>query len=234
MGGKNALVVLADADFEAAAQSAVTSAYACAGQWCTATSRAVVKSSVLAEFTERVRELASAVTVGDGFTESVTMGPVCGSDQLRTVLDYIEIGKNEGARLVVGGSRLTRGDLAKGCFIEPIVFDHVAPEMTIAKEEIFGPVLSILEVCDFNESVRVANAVNFGLAASVYTQDLEKALTFVERIEVGLAHVNELTAYKESAFSFGGVKDSGFGVPEAGATGIEFFTEHKVAYIKYL
>lgn len=233
MGGKNAIVVLKDADLEAAAESAIVSAYACAGQWCTATSRAVVESSVAAEFKDRIRDLAAAMTVGDGFDESVSMGPVCGVDQLETVLSYVFIGKKEQARILAGGNQVTDGDLAKGCFVAPTIFDEVTPEMTIAQEEIFGPVLSVLTVGDFEEAVSVANAVHFGLSASVYTKDLEKALTFAEQIEVGLAHVNELTAYKEPAFSFGGVKDSGFGVPEAGRTGIEFFTEHKTTYVKY-
>jgi alpha-ketoglutaric semialdehyde dehydrogenase len=233
MGGKNAIVVLKDADIDTAARAAVTGAYACAGQWCTATSRAIVESSVVGDFTDRVRELAQTLTVGDGFDEAVDMGPVCGATQLKTVLDYIEIGKNENARLIAGGSRITDGALANGCFIAPTVFDRVTPEMTIAREEIFGPLLSIMSVDDFDHAIRVANATDFGLSASVFTRDLGKAMSFVDQVEVGMVHVNEITAYKEPAFSFGGVKDSGYGIPEAGETGIEFFTEHKVVYVNY-
>ena len=113
------------------------------------------------------------------------------------------------------------------------VFTGVRPEMVIAREEIFGPVLAVISVPDFDEAVRVANNVDFGLTSSVYTRDLEKAMRFVDRIETGMVHVNIMTAHREPAFSFGGVKDSGFGLPEAGQSGIEFFTEHKVVYVGY-
>lgn len=149
------------------------------------------------------------------------------------ILEYIEIGRSEGAEVLTGGGRMTEGDLAKGCFIEPTVFGGVRPEMRIAREEIFGPVLSIITVKDFAEALEVANGVEFGLASAIYTRDLSRAMAFLEATDVGLAHVNMLTAYKEPQLTFGGVKDSGFGVPEAGKTGIEFFTEHKVAYVKY-
>jgi alpha-ketoglutaric semialdehyde dehydrogenase len=161
------------------------------------------------------------------------MGPVCGPAQMRSILDYIEKGKAEGAKLLLGGKQLTDGDYADGCFIEPTVFGAVRPNMTIAQEEIFGPVLSIVEVGDLDEAIAVANQVRYGLSSSIFTNDLKSALTFLERTEVGLTHVNMVTAYKEPQLTFGGIKQSGHGVPEAGKTGIEFFTEHKVAYIKY-
>ena len=132
-----------------------------------------------------------------------------------------------------GGRRLTGGAFDRGCFLEPTVFTGVTPGMRIAREEIFGPVLSVIEVADFEEAVAVANDVEFGLASSIYTSDLRRAFTFIERTEVGLAHVNLMTALKEPQLSFGGIKKSGFGVPEAGRTGLEFFTEHKVVYVKY-
>ena len=233
MGGKNPLVVLEDADLELAAKSAVTGAYACAGQWCTSTSRVVVVKRIAAEFIERVRSLASALVVGDGRDSKTTMGPVCGTEQLKGILNYIEIGKREGARLLLGGNRLTGPAYDKGCFIAPTLFADVTPSMTIAREEIFGPVLSILEAADFEQAIEIANGVEFGLASSIYTSDLGKAFTFLERTEVGLTHVNLVTALKEPQLSFGGIKASGYGIPEAGKTGIEFFTEHKVAYVKY-
>jgi len=233
MGGKNPLVVLEDADLELAAKSAVTAAYACAVQWCTSTSRVVVVKRIAAEFIERVRSLASALVVGDGRDSKTTMGPVCGTEQLKGILNYIEIGKREGARLLLGGNRLTGPAYDKGCFIAPTLFADVTPSMTIAREEIFGPVLSILEAADFEQAIEIANGVEFGLASSIYTSDLGKAFTFLERTEVGLTHVNLVTALKEPQLSFGGIKASGYGIPEAGKTGIEFFTEHKVAYVKY-
>jgi alpha-ketoglutaric semialdehyde dehydrogenase len=232
MGGKNPLVVLADADLDAAVASAVTAAYACAGQWCTSTSRAIVVRDIAAEFTERVIALARQIVVGTGNDPAATMGPVCGQEQLESILDYIEKGKSEGAALALGGARCN--GLDRGCFIEPTIFTDVRPEMTIAQEEIFGPVLSIMKVDDLEEAIAVANAVDFGLASSIYTSDLESAFKFLERTDVGLTHVNMMTASKEPQFSFGGIKASGFGLPEAGRTGIEFFTEHKVAYVKYM
>jgi aldehyde dehydrogenase (NAD+) len=132
-----------------------------------------------------------------------------------------------------GGRRLTGGAFDRGCFLEPTVFTGVTPGMRIAREEIFGPVLSVIEVADFEEAVAVANDVEFGLASSIYTSDLRRAFTFIERTEVGLAHVNLMTALKEPQLSFGGIKKTRFGVPEAGRTGLEFFTEHKVVYVKY-
>jgi aldehyde dehydrogenase (NAD+) len=233
MGGKNAIVVLKDADLDAASESAVTAAYACSGQWCTSTSRAIVESSIRPDFIDRVMSLVEKMKVGNGSDESVTMGPVCGTEQLESISEYLTIGREEGADCLAGGMRLSDDGLEEGCFIAPTVFDKVTPDMRIAAEEIFGPVLSILTAEDFDNALQLANAVPYGLSSSVYTEDLEKALTFVEGIEAGLTHVNMITAYKEPEFSFGGIKDSGFGIPEAGKTGIEFFTEHKVAYIKY-
>ncbi len=233
MGGKNAVVVLEDADLEEAVESAVTAAYACAGQWCTSTSRAIVVEDVAEAFVEEVVDLANQIVVGNGLEEGTTMGPVCGTDQLHSILNYIEVGRQEGATSVLGGRRLTGGEYDHGCFIEPTVFTDVTPDMTIAQEEIFGPVLSVITVGDFEEAIEVANGVDYGLASSIYTADLQRALTFLERTEVGLTHVNMMTALKEPQFSFGGVKASGYGIPEAGKTGIEFFTEHKVAYVKY-
>ncbi|MGZ5570662.1 MAG: aldehyde dehydrogenase family protein [Usitatibacter sp.] len=233
MGGKNPLVVLADADLDAAAQAAVTAAYACAGQWCTSTSRVVVEKPVAKELSERIVARVKAMRVGDGMDAGVNLGPVCGAQQLEDVLRYIDIGRKEGATLACGGRRVTEGALAKGCFIEPTVFTGVQRAMRIAQEEIFGPVLSIMVAEDFDAACDIANDVIFGLSSSIYTRDLAKAHSFAERSQVGMTHVNMHTALKEPQFSFGGVKQSGFGVPEAGRTGIEFFTEHRVVYIKY-
>ncbi len=233
MGGKNPMVVLADADLEEAADVAITAAYACAGQWCTSTSRVLVEAPVAKRFTELLLERVPKVTVGDGRKPGTIMGPVCGEQQLRDILGYIEKGKAEGARLLAGGTRLMDPPLDKGYFIAPTIFGDVTPDMTIAREEIFGPVLSVMTVRDFDEALRVANDVPFGLASSIFTNDLSKAMTFVERTDVGLTHVNLSTALKEPPLSFGGVKESGFGIPEAGTSGIEFCTEHKVVYVRY-
>jgi aldehyde dehydrogenase (NAD+) len=228
MGGKNPAVVLADADLGAAADAVVLAAYACAGQWCTSTSRVLVEASVFDRFQQELLQRVAKIKIGHGMDPTTTMGPVCGEQQVRDILRYIEVGKREGAKLAAGGSRL-----GEGCFIEPTVFTGVTPDMVIAREEIFGPVLCLMKVADFDEAVRLANDVVFGLSSSVFTTSLEKALRFVEATDVGLTHVNLPTAYKEPQLSFGGIKQSGVGLPEAGKTGIEFFTRHKVAYLKY-
>jgi aldehyde dehydrogenase (NAD+) len=229
MGGKNPAVVLADADLDAAADAVVLAAYACAGQWCTSTSRAIVEASVFDRFQQEVLKRVAKIKVGNGMDPATTMGPVCGEQQVRDIMGYIETGIREGAKLVAGGRRIG----GKGCFIEPTVFTGVTPDMVIAREEIFGPVLILMKVDGFDEAVRVANNVVFGLSSSVFTTSLEKASRFVEATDAGLTHVNMPTAYKEPQLSFGGIKQSGVGLPEAGKTGIEFFTRHKVVYVKY-
>ena len=233
MGGKNPLVVLADANLKDAADSAAFAAYACAGQWCTSTSRAVVEKKVLKDFTDLLLERVKKIVVGNGLDSKTTMGPVCGKNQLENILAAIEKGKAEGGRLLAGGNRIVENGLEKGCFIEPTVFADVRPDMFIAQKEIFGPVLSVMSADNFEHAVEIANAVDFGLTSSVYTNDLQKAFKFIEKTDVGMTHVNMHTAFKEPALSFGGVKISGCGIPEAGHTGIEFFTEHKVVYLKY-
>jgi alpha-ketoglutaric semialdehyde dehydrogenase len=233
MGGKNPVIILDDCNFEEAVKATVTAAFACAGQWCTSTSRAIVEKNIAEKFKEAVVESAKQYVIGNGMDTEVNMGPVCGSDQLSSVLKYIETGKQEGAELLCGGNRVMSDSLGKGCFIEPTVFANVKEDMAIAQEEIFGPVLSIIEVDCLEDAIQSANHIDFGLSSSIFTSDLGKAFRFLENTEVGLTHVNLMTALKEPQFSFGGIKNSGVGYPEAGKTGVEFFTEHKVAYIKY-
>jgi aldehyde dehydrogenase (NAD+) len=233
LGGKNQMVVLEDADLDEAALACATAAFACAGQWCTSTSRVIVAKKIAKEFVEAVLAKARALKLGSGLDPATTLGPVCGTQQMKNVLGFIEQGKKEGAKLLTGGRRATGEGLDDGCFIEPTVFGEVNPEMTIAQEEIFGPVLSVFTADGFDEAVAIANGVRFGLASSIYTKDLERAMRFVEKTEAGLTHVNMISAYKEPQLSFGGIKESGSGIPEGGRTGIEFFTEHKAAYLKY-
>jgi acyl-CoA reductase-like NAD-dependent aldehyde dehydrogenase len=233
LGGKNPAIVLPDADLDLAVAEIVKGAFACSGQWCTSTSRVIVLEETAGELTERLVAAARALVVRDGTAEDCGMGPVCGAKQKADNLGYIAKGRAEGARLLTGGAPLAGADYDHGCFIEPTVFDRVTPSMTIAREEIFGPVLVIITVRSFEEAIDVANGVAFGLSSSIFTNDLRSALTYMERAEVGLAHVNLMTALKEPQLSFGGVKESGAGLPEAGSSGIEFFTHHKVCYVKY-
>jgi acyl-CoA reductase-like NAD-dependent aldehyde dehydrogenase len=233
LGGKNPAIVLPDADLDLAVAEIVKGAFACSGQWCTSTSRVIVLEETAGELTERLVAAARALVVRDGTAEDCGMGPVCGAKQKADILGYIAKGRAEGARLLTGGAPLAGADYDHGCFIEPTVFDRVTPSMTIAREEIFGPVLVIITVRSFEEAIDVANGVAFGLSSSIFTNNLRCALTYMERAEVGLAHVNLMTALKEPQLSFGGVKESGAGLPEAGSSGIEFFTHHKVCYVKY-
>jgi alpha-ketoglutaric semialdehyde dehydrogenase len=233
MGGKNPAIVLDDADLDQATAAIVLAAFACAGQWCTSTSRIVVVEKVADELARRLVDKAAQLVVGNGLDPKTTMGPVAGPSQLRTVLEYIDIGKGEGAKLLLGGQRHTANGCEKGTFVVPTIFGNVKPSMRIAQEEIFGPVLSIITARDFDEAIDIANDVPYGLSSSLFTKNLQAALSFIERTHVGLTHVNIATGYKEASLEFGGVKESGAGLPESGTAALEFFTDHKAAYIKY-
>ncbi|MCL5097407.1 MAG: aldehyde dehydrogenase family protein [Candidatus Omnitrophica bacterium] len=234
MGGKNPLVVLADANLERAVDAAMIGAFSCSGQWCTSTSRVIVEAPVYETVVEMLTQKAKAIAVGNGLDEAARMGPVAGPDQYESILKYIEIGKREGARLCAGGHALREGHFARGYFIAPTIFADVTSAMRIAREEIFGPVLCVMKANDFEDSVCIANETIFGLASSVFTQDLAKAQRFIEESQVGLCHVNMPTAFKEPQLEFGGIKESGRGLPEAGTTGAEFFTSHKAVYLRPL
>ena len=232
LGGKNPAIVLDDADLDLAAPAVAKAAYACAGQWCTSTSRVVATRGIAPALIERLAAEMARIQVGDGMDPKTGMGPVCGTEQKRIILDYIRKGVEEGAKLHPG-AEIPAALSEKGCFVKPVLFTGVKPGMTIAQEEIFGPVLSVIVVDSFEEAVEVANGVPFGLASSIFTRNLGHALTFMEKTDVGLAHVNIMSSYKEPQLEFGGVKESGAGLPEAGTSGIQFFTEHKVCYVKY-
>ncbi len=233
MGGKNPALVLEDADLELAADGVFLAAYSCSGQWCTSTSRVIVLKSIEKKFIDILLDKVKQIKVGNGLNPQVTMGPLAGKSQLERTLAYIETGKKEGAKLLFGGNRLTGPDYDRGFFLEPTVFSGVTPEMRIAREEIFGPVLSLITVDSFPEALKVANGVKYGLSSSIYTGDLARAQEFIDKTEVGLTHVNLPTSYKEPQLPFGGIKLSGAGLPEAGKTGLEFFSEHKTVYLNY-
>ncbi|MGH7725157.1 MAG: aldehyde dehydrogenase family protein, partial [Candidatus Eiseniibacteriota bacterium] len=233
MGGKNPLVVLEDADLELAADATAQGAFGSTGQRCTATSRAIVIDKVADRFLEMVAERAKKVVVGDPLANGVTMGPSVDARQFDTVLSYLDVGKSEGARLVTGGRRLDGENHAHGFFMEPTVFDGVTHDMRIAREEIFGPVLSVLRVRDFDEAVRVANDVPFGLSSSLYTRDADLALRFVDLIETGIVHLNSPTVGGEAQAPFGGMKGTGVGSREQGRVSLDFFTELKTVYFDY-
>ncbi|MFI5289200.1 MAG: aldehyde dehydrogenase family protein [Polyangia bacterium] len=228
MGGKNPLIVLEDGDLELAATAAVQGAFGSTGQRCTATSRAVVISSVAAEFTRLVVEKARQLKVGDGMQPGVSIGPCVDEHQFRSVMSYFEVGKKE-AKLALGGERV--GD--QGFFVAPTVFTGVEHSMRIAQEEVFGPVLAILEVKDFEEGMKVANGVKYGLTSSIFTRDVGRVFQFLEQIETGITHVNSPTVGGEAQLPFGGMKSTGVGGREMGRTAIEFFSEWKTVYVDY-
>ncbi len=233
MGGKNPLVVLEDADLGLAVESTVQGAFGSTGQRCTATSRAVVVDAVADEFVRRVVERARQLRVGDGAQPGVDVGPSVDENQFQTVLSYLGIGRKEGAKLLCGGERLRGGAYDRGWFVAPTVFDHVQPQMRIAQEEIFGPVLSVIRVKDYRQALEVANGVLFGLSSSIYTQDVARVFDFVDRIETGIIHINSPTTGGEAQLPFGGMKGTGVGLREQGRVAIDFFTELKTVYIDY-
>ncbi len=233
MGGKNPLVVLEDADLALVVESTIQGAFGSTGQRCTATARAVVVEPVADEFVRRVVEKARALKVGDGALPGTEMGPAVDENQFNTVLRYLEIGKQEGARLLCGGDRLRGDGYDRGLFIAPTVFDHVRPNMRIAQEEIFGPVLCVLRVKDFREALEVANGVIYGLSSSIYTRDIARVFEFIDGIETGIIHVNSPTTGGEAQLPFGGMKGTGVGLREQGGVAIDFFTELKTVYVDY-
>lgn len=232
MGGKNPIIVLEDADISQAAAAAAKGGFGSTGQRCTATSRAIVMESVADELVAELETHLEAVVAGDPLVEGTTMGPSVSEPQLEKVLSYMEIGKGE-ATLVAGGHRLTQGSLARGYFPAPTLFDHVKPGSRIATEEIFGPVLSVIRVSSFEEAMEVANAVEFGLSSSLYTNDYSKVFRYVEQIETGICHVNSPTMGGEAHMPFGGMKSTGIGGREMNEEAMEFFTEVKTVYFDY-
>jgi aldehyde dehydrogenase (NAD+) len=233
MGGKNPLVVMADADLDTAVESAAQGAFASTGQRCTATSRVIVEEAVADAFVEKLIGRAKRLRVGNGLTAGVDMGPAVDKGQLETDLSYIAIGQEEGARLACGGNRLGEGDHEHGYFVEPTVFDHVKSDMRVAQEEIFGPVVSVIRVKDFDQALEAANASRYGLSSAIFTRDSVNVFRFVDGIEAGIVHINSGTPGGEAQMPFGGSKATGVGPREQGTTAIEFFTEIKSVYVDY-
>lgn len=234
MGGKNPTIVLADADLDLAAKLVAIAGFGLTGQACTATSRVIVEKSVADAFAEKLVEKAQALKVGNGLHEGITMGPAVNEQEFQGNLDYIEIAKKEGAKLLCGGNRLSDGDLAHGYFMEPTVLGGVTPDMRIAKEEVFGPVIAILPVENFEEAMAVANGVDVGLSASIVTRDIKRAMTYAERIQAGVVKINQISTGLALQAPFGGVKKSSTdSFKEQGATAVEFYTRVKTVYLDY-
>lgn len=233
MGGKNPTVVLADADLDAAVENTINGAFASTGQKCTATSRAIVEDAVHDRFVAKLVDRTRALTVGPGLDPATDVGPAVDASQLDTVLGYVDAGIREGATLACGGRHLTAPPLDRGFFVEPAVFVDVDERMSIAQEEIFGPVLAVLRARDFEDALGLANRVAFGLSASVQTRDVSRVFECVQRIEAGLVTVNLPSAGVEYQLPFGGTKDSSFGPKEQGPNALDFYSDWKTVYLKY-
>src|SRR5438445_5964332 len=233
MGGKNIIVVMEDANLDLALDGAIWGGFGTTGQRCTAASRVAVHKSVYKEFVSRFVDRAKSLKVGDGLDPGTEMGPCINEQQLNTVMNYVEIGKNEGAKLLTGGKRLTGGVYAKGWFHEPTVFGDCSPKMRIAQEEIFGPVVSVIPIHDLEDAIDVANGVPYGLSASIYLRNVNRAFQATRDLYTGIVYVNAPTIGAETHLPFGGTKQTGNGHREAAIAAIDFFTEWKTIYIDY-
>ncbi|MEY4092957.1 MAG: hypothetical protein RLZZ53_156, partial [Acidobacteriota bacterium] len=231
MGGKNAVIVMPDADLDKAAVAIHGGAFGSTGQRCTATSRVIAHPDIKSKLVERLVAMAEKITLGPGLDHASDMGPSVDEKQWSTVMDYIGIGTAEGAKLLTGG---TRPDALKhGFFVQPTIFDGVAPTMRIFKEEIFGPVLAVATANNLEEALRFANSVEYGLTTSIFTENISAVMKFIDEVEVGMVHVNEPTVGGEAQLPFGGTKSTGVGEREMAEEGLNFFTELKTVFINY-
>jgi alpha-ketoglutaric semialdehyde dehydrogenase len=233
MGGKNPTIVLGDADFNTAVENTVNAAFFSTGQKCTATSRAIVDESIYSKFMDALVERTKKLKVGNGLEPGIDIGPAVDQSQLETNLKYIEIGKKEAGKPKIGGERLSGGAYDKGYFCSPTIFADVDEKMTIAQEEIFGPVLSVLPAKNLEHALEIANNIPFGLSASIQTTNLSRAFEFIYKMEAGLLTVNLPSAGVEYQLPFGGTKDSSFGPKEQGPAAMEFYSDYKTVYLKY-
>jgi len=233
LGGKNAQIVLDDADVDLAVDGVLFGAFGTAGQRCTATSRLILQEGIHDQLLEKLVKRAESMKIGKPWDESVDLGPVINESSMNKILEYVEIGKNEGAKLMTGGERYTEGECKNGWFLKPTIFADVKAGMRIEQEEIFGPVLSVVKVKTFEEAIEVLNNSEYGLSSSIYTKDVNKAFTAMEDIDTGITYVNGPTIGAECHMPFGGTKNTGNGHREGGWTVYEIFTEQKTIYVDY-
>jgi len=232
MGGKNAIVVLEDANLDLAVEGAVWGGFGTSGQRCTAASRVIVHRKIYPVFIDRFRAAASRLKLGDGLRKETEMGPVVNESQFKKILNFIEMGKKEGATLLLGGKAFQGRECSKGYFIEPTIFTDVAPTMRIAQEEIFGPVVSVIQTESFEDAIRIVNETSYGLSSSIYTQDINKSAVAERDLETGIVYINASTIGAEIQLPFGGIKQSGYGRKEAGGRGgaLDTYSRWKVIY----
>jgi aldehyde dehydrogenase (NAD+) len=233
LGGKNAQIVMEDADLGLAVEGALWGAFGTTGQRCTATSRLILHHDIKTKFIDRLVARIEKIKIGDGLDESVEIGPLINRAARDKVQSYMEIGRQEGARVLIGGSAYDIGACANGFFFQPTILDRVTPNMRVAQEEIFGPVLSVIEVPDFDAAIAVLNGTRYGLSSSIYTADVNRAFRAMRDIEAGITYINGPTIGAEVHLPFGGVKDTGNGHREAGTTVYDIFSEWKSIYVDY-
>jgi len=233
MGGKNVIMVMDDANLELAVEGCLWGGFGTTGQRCTAASRVVVHQKVYRAFLDRFVQRAAALRVGAGLDPDTQMGPLVSEGQRDTVIKYVDIGRQEGATLVCGGHALTDGPYAKGHFLEPTIFADVAPSMRIAQEEIFGPVVSVIPCRSLDEAIEIGNNVQYGLSASIYTQDVNAAFAAMRDLDTGIFYVNAPTIGAEVHLPFGGTKATGNGHREAGTAALDVFSEWKSIYVDF-
>ena len=233
LGGKNPMIVLDDANLDLAIEGGLWGAFGTTGQRCTATSRIIVQKGVYREFVERLVDRAKKLKVGNGLDETVQMGPAINEKQLQTDLSYVEIGQNEGAKMMCGGHRLDKGEYQYGWFMEPTVFSEVDPKMRIAQEEIFGPVVSVIPCDGMEDAIEIANGIEYGLSSAIYTKDVNKAFSAIRDLYAGITYVNAPTIGAEVHLPFGGTKATGNGHREGGIGAIDFYTEWTSVYVDY-
>jgi aldehyde dehydrogenase (NAD+) len=233
MGGKNIIMVMDDANLDLAVDGALWGAFGTSGQRCTASSRIAIHSAVYKQFTESFVARARLLKVGDGLDSTVQMGPLINHSQLETVEDYVQIGRNEGAKLLCGGERLSGESYDQGWFYSPTVFGDCHPQMRISREEIFGPVVSLIPCSGLEEAIEIGNSVVYGLSASIYTRNVNRAFEAMRELETGIFYVNAPTIGAETHLPFGGTKQTGNGHREAATAALDFYSEWKAVYIDY-
>jgi len=233
MGGKNAILVMDDAPVELAVEGAVWGGFGTSGQRCTAASRVIVHDKVHRAFTDAFLERVKGLKLGPGLDERTDVGPVINEAQLRRIHEYTEVGRGEGAKLLVGGEIATEGELRKGFFYRPTIFGDVDPRMRIAREEIFGPSVSVLRARSLEEAIEICNNTSYGLSSAIYTRDLNRAFQAIQDLATGITYVNSSTIGAEIQFPFGGVRQTGNGHREGGWTVLDIMTEWKTVYVDY-
>src|SRR6266446_178516 len=233
LGGKNAIIVLDDADLDLAVEGIVWSAFGTSGQRCTAASRVIAHEAVYDALQKRLVERAEGMRLGPGWEDDTDLGPVINRAAIDKIHSYTKIGQDEGARLLTGGEIATEGDLGKGFFYRPTIFGDVDAGMRSAQEEIFGPTTALIKVRDFDEAVRVANGIRYGLSSSIFTRDVNKAFRAMRDLQTGITYINAGTTGAEVHLPFGGTKDTGNGHREAGQAALDVFTEWKSLYVDY-